>query len=263
MQNQKGPLTALSEERNVAPSSDTRWTIAPKTLLDAATIVTTQAARVGAHVGTHAISTAKIIITAEERLRQRIRAVLRFALATVFFAISGLVSLGANATTAFAKKVNSGRRHHGLRVKVRSPRLRYHHSDSKMTGMASWYGREFNRRRTASGVRFDTHAMMAAHRTLPFGTKVLVTNLQNHKSCVVEITDRGPYAKGRIIDLSYAAAEQLGMTEEGVAPVGLAILGTPGPGVSDDLVSQSKVLEFGHAPASDAHQTFVVDEPAP
>ena len=94
-----------------------------------------------------------------------------------------------------------------------------------MRGVASWYGNEFHNRQTASGVRFDTHAMMAAHRSLPFGTKVRVTNLVNEKSCIVEITDRGPFAKGRIIDLSYAAAEEIGMTETGVANVEIEVLG--------------------------------------
>lgn len=264
MLNSKGRLTAHSEldagtnaqtKRPGNLISDARWN-AQKSLLDAANIVSDQALR----ARNHAVSTAKIIISAEERLRMRIRSILRFTLATVFFAISGLISLGANATTAFAKKASSGKRHHGLRMKAHRATLRYHHS--AMNGMASWYGHQFNHRRTASGVRFDTHAMMAAHRTLPFGTKVLVTNLENHKTCVVEITDRGPYARGRIIDLSYAAAEQLGMTEQGVAPVQLSVLGA-GPSVSDDLASQPDLLNGSNAPVTDVVQTLVVDEPTP
>ena len=264
MLNSKGSLTAHSEldagtnaqvKRPGNLLSDARWN-APKSLLDAANIVSDQALR----ARNHAVTTAKILISAEERLRMRIRSILRFALATVFFAISGLVSLGANATTAFAKKASSGKRHHGLRMKAHRTTHRYHHS--AMNGMASWYGHQFNHRRTASGVRFDTHAMMAAHRTLPFGTKVLVTNLENHKTCVVEITDRGPYARGRIIDLSYAAAQQLGMTEQGVAPVQLSVLGT-GPSVTDDLAAQPQETSFARGPVSDALQTYVVDEPAP
>ena len=89
-------------------------------------------------------------------------------------------------------------------------------------GMASWYGES---QMTASGERFDKHALTAAHRTLPMGTRVRVTNTRNGKSVVVRINDRGPYSKGRIIDLSEAAARQLGMIDAGVAPVQLEVLG--------------------------------------
>ena len=74
-------------------------------------------------------------------------------------------------------------------------------------------------RKTASGERFDQNALTAAHRQLPFGTRVRVTNLRNDKSVVVRINDRGPYAKKRIIDLSKKAAEQLDMLRDGVVPV--------------------------------------------
>ena len=86
-------------------------------------------------------------------------------------------------------------------------------------GQASWYGAKHHGRKTASGERFDQNALTAAHRTLPFGTRVRVTNLRNDKSVVVRINDRGPYAKKRIIDLSKKAAEQLDMLRDGVVPV--------------------------------------------
>ena len=86
-------------------------------------------------------------------------------------------------------------------------------------GMASYYGTRHHGRKTASGERFNQHAMTAAHRTLPFGTRVRVTNLNNQKSVIVRINDRGPYAKGRIIDLSAEAARELNMIRAGVAPV--------------------------------------------
>jgi rare lipoprotein A len=79
-------------------------------------------------------------------------------------------------------------------------------------------------RLTASGERFDMHAMTACHPTLPFGTVVRVLDLRNKKSVVVRINDRGDLAPGRIIDLSYAAAEQLNITEAGLAPVALEII---------------------------------------
>lgn len=86
-------------------------------------------------------------------------------------------------------------------------------------GEASWYGPRFHGRKTASGVRFDQNKLTAAHRFLPLGTEVTVTNLENGQSVQVEINDRGPYIGGRIIDLSKAAARQLGMIHDGVVPV--------------------------------------------
>jgi rare lipoprotein A (peptidoglycan hydrolase) len=86
-------------------------------------------------------------------------------------------------------------------------------------GTASWYGRSHHGRKTASGERYDMNAMTAAHRTLPFNTRARVTNLDTGKSVDVLITDRGPYKRGRIIDLSSRAAQALGMHADGVAPV--------------------------------------------
>ncbi len=94
-----------------------------------------------------------------------------------------------------------------------------------MTGMASWYGPTFHGRRAADGSRFNTDEYTAAHKTYPFGTLVKVTNLRTNKSCVVKITDRGPYAHGRIIDLSKKAAEDIGMLGSGVAKVKLEVVG--------------------------------------
>jgi rare lipoprotein A len=91
-------------------------------------------------------------------------------------------------------------------------------------GMASYYGREFNHRKTASGERFDMNKFTAAHRELPFGTMVKVTNLTNGKSVVVRINDRGPFARGRIIDLSFAAGKALGMMGGGTARVRIEIV---------------------------------------
>jgi len=94
-----------------------------------------------------------------------------------------------------------------------------------LRGMASWYGPGFNGNRSANGEIFNQNALTAAHRNLPFGTQVRVTNLQNGQSVVVRITDRGPYSGRRIIDLSAAAARAVGMLQAGVAPVSLDILG--------------------------------------
>ena len=86
-------------------------------------------------------------------------------------------------------------------------------------GIASWYGDNHHGKTTANGEAFDMNAMTAAHRSLPFGTVVRVTNLTSKRSVKVRINDRGPYANGRIIDLSAQAARQLGITDHGVAPV--------------------------------------------
>lgn len=86
-------------------------------------------------------------------------------------------------------------------------------------GVASWYGPKFHGRLTANGERYDMHGLTAAHRTLPFGTVVEVVNLGNGRRVVVRINDRGPFAHGRIIDLSYAAAQVIGLVGPGTARV--------------------------------------------
>ena len=91
--------------------------------------------------------------------------------------------------------------------------------ESVQQGKASYYGARHHGRKTASGEPFNKNALTAAHRTLPFGTRVRVTNLNNQQSIVVRINDRGPYAKGRIIDLSEQAAREINMIRAGVAKV--------------------------------------------
>ncbi|WP_116138246.1 septal ring lytic transglycosylase RlpA family protein [Trinickia diaoshuihuensis] len=92
-------------------------------------------------------------------------------------------------------------------------------SDFKQVGRASWYGGRFAGRRTASGERYNMHALTAAHKTLPLASYVRVTNMSNNKAVVVKINDRGPYVRGRVIDLSYAAAKLLGLQHAGTARV--------------------------------------------
>jgi rare lipoprotein A len=105
------------------------------------------------------------------------------------------------------------------------------------TGLASWYGPKHQGKRTASGEVFDQNKFTAAHRTLPWGSLVKVTNLDNGKSVHVRINDRGPFTKGRVIDLSRAAARALGMVESGVSPVRMELL-SPGE-MSNDLMLQN------------------------
>ncbi|MGH9481964.1 MAG: septal ring lytic transglycosylase RlpA family protein [Terriglobales bacterium] len=101
-----------------------------------------------------------------------------------------------------------------------SPRAPY------QVGIASWYGAYFQGRETTSGERFNMYAMTAAHRELPLGTRVRVTNLENGRSVVLRINDRGPVPKSRVIDVSYAAAGALRFRVEGLVPVRIEVLRT-------------------------------------
>lgn len=91
-------------------------------------------------------------------------------------------------------------------------------------GRASWYGKLFQGQETASGELFDMNALTCAHRSLPMGSLVQVTNLRNHKSVIVRVNDRGPVPSNRIVDLSYAAAHMLGFGRRGTAPVRLDLI---------------------------------------
>ena len=95
------------------------------------------------------------------------------------------------------------------------------------TGVASWYGRQFHGRKTASGETFDMNAMTAAHRTLPLNCYIRVTNNATGKSVVVKVNDRGPFHGNRVVDLSYGAAKQLGITSAGVAKVSIERVAGP------------------------------------
>ena len=118
------------------------------------------------------------------------------------------ISLASPAAALFAKETPSHK-------------SRTAHS-KQMTGIASYYGGKFHGRRTASGEIFNKNAMTAAHRSLPFGTKVKVTNLRNGRTVLVRVNDRGPHVRGRIIDLSQAAAKKIGL--KGLVRVKLEVL---------------------------------------
>jgi len=95
-------------------------------------------------------------------------------------------------------------------------------------GIASWYGPNFHGKYTSNGEIYNMYAFTAAHKTLPMDTMVKVTNLNNGKSVIVRINDRGPFVKGRIIDLSYVAGKQIGLDKSGIAPVKLTVIGFKG-----------------------------------
>ena len=104
------------------------------------------------------------------------------------------------------------------------------HEGFVQTGTASWYGKDFHGKKTSNGETYDMHAMTAAHKTLPLGVYVKVRNKDNGHETVVRVNDRGPFVKGRIIDLSYAAAKKLGVDIAGTAPVRIEALGYRGSG---------------------------------
>lgn len=103
--------------------------------------------------------------------------------------------------------------------------------EHELTGYASWYAGKFQGRTTANGETFDTNQLTAAHKTLPFNTIVEVTHVENGRSVIVRINDRGPFVTGRVIDLSRAAADAIAMTAQGIARVRLRIVSEPAPPV--------------------------------
>jgi rare lipoprotein A len=128
-----------------------------------------------------------------------------------------VLGLLAGCTSAAQTRTKTTHAHHKP-----SPRISAE-IGSTQRGMATWYGSHGGM--TASGERMKPSAMTAAHRTLPMNTRVKVTHAKTGRSVVVRINDRGPYGKGRIIDLSPAAARQLGIVDEGVAPVVIEVVG--------------------------------------
>ena len=117
----------------------------------------------------------------------------------------------------------------GLLLVASCARIRYKEPSNVQTGMASWYGPDFHGKTTSNREVYNMYDLTAAHRTLPFETFVIVTNLNNGKSVTVRINDRGPFVEGRIIDLSYAAANIIDAIEPGVIPVKLEIIESKSP----------------------------------
>ena len=99
-----------------------------------------------------------------------------------------------------------------------------HNHPHVQIGISSYYGKKFHKKRTASGQIFDMHKISAAHKTLPLGTRIRVTNLKNGRSLTMTIIDRGPFVKGRILDVSYKAAKKLGFVNQGTTKVRIDVL---------------------------------------
>ncbi len=112
---------------------------------------------------------------------------------------------------------------------------------AREVGLGSWYGPRFQGRRTSSGERFNQHALTAAHRTLPFGSRVRVTNVENGQSVELRITDRGPRSPNRIIDISHAAAKEIGLKRQGIGVVQVDLL----PDLGDGILAQQSPARAG------------------
>jgi rare lipoprotein A (peptidoglycan hydrolase) len=144
-----------------------------------------------------------------------------------FIPTSGHNILSSQAAEAAEAPLPPTARSKRTRAKqMRQRSLEVHESTIKKVfrGKASWYGPDFHGKKMANGEVFDQSKFTAAHKTLPLGSKAIVTNLQNGNSVEVEINDRGPYVRERVIDVSYAAAKQLGFVESGTAPVRIELL---------------------------------------
>lgn len=116
-----------------------------------------------------------------------------------------------------------------------------HSKGFKQKGLASWYGKKFHGRKTSNGEIYNMYEISAAHKTLPLGTVVRVTNLNNGNTIDVRINDRGPFIRGRIIDLSYAAAKKMGIVGPGTAPVEVVALGMASKGSGARAAAKSYV----------------------
>jgi len=129
-------------------------------------------------------------------------------------AVAGLIALSAKTEARSS-------------ASIQPPRASVVPKEESETGVASWYGEEFQGNETANGEIYDLNGLTAAHPTLPFGTKVRVTNLDNSRNILLRINDRGPYIGERLIDVSWAAAKRLGFVESGTTRVRVEVVSRP------------------------------------
>ena len=142
----------------------------------------------------------------------------------VIFALSAAVIYGCGTTEQSAPATPSSQNTYEVYGKQYQPIDSA--SGFRQQGVASWYGEQFHEKKTANGEIYNMYAMTAAHKTLPFGTMVEVINVENKKTTIVRINDRGPFCRGRIIDLSHSAAKKIDMIKNGTAAVEITALGT-------------------------------------
>lgn len=147
---------------------------------------------------------------------KKIKCKLLFFIAPLIFCL--LIACGPKHRIIFEKPIPPPE-------KKERPIIEKRESSEVQYGVASWYGGEFHGRSTSSGEIYDMHQLTCAHNTLPLGTMVMVTNLENGRSIELKVNDRGPFVKERIIDLSYAAAQILGVWEKGTAFVKVEVIG--------------------------------------
>ena len=144
--------------------------------------------------------------------------------------LTAIVMIGLGGCTPkkkrYKKASKATMRTYCVRGKTYSPS--YVRVGQKMRGISSWYGPKFHGKMTSNGERYNMHARTAAHKTWPMNTMVKVTNLQNGKSTIVRINDRGPFVRGRIIDCSYTAGKEIGLDRMGIARVQIEVLGFAG-----------------------------------
>jgi rare lipoprotein A len=133
-------------------------------------------------------------------------------------------------------------------------------SEVSYTGLASWYGPRFHGKRTANGEVYNQHALTAAHKTLPLGSRAIVTNLNTGQSIEVRINDRGPFIQGRVIDLSHAAARRVGVLGPGVAPVKVEVVSLEGRTIAQEVVPPSAYAVLLASSTDEAEAMAVMDE---
>lgn len=149
----------------------------------------------------------------------------RFHRSTLHAVMLGMLGMGAGYAIAETDKPDSDSRKATSKASAAKPKL--DRSGKPQTGEASFYAPKFYGKKMADGTPMDPNSNVAASKTLPFGTKARVTNLDNGKSAIVEIRDRGPFVPGRIVDVSPKTAKKLDMQEEGVAPVRVTPIDIP------------------------------------
>ncbi len=171
--------------------------------------------------------------------------------ASLFFLLIALLASGMTFTgcsskqrTVKSSKYTSKSRHkstmRSYRVHGRSYRPTYVRVGQVMKGISSWYGPNFHGKQTSNGERYNMHARTAAHKTWPMDTMVKVINLQNGKSTIVRINDRGPFVRGRIIDCSYTAGKEIGLDRMGIAKVSIQVVGFAGKVQSAATIAKRK-----------------------
>jgi rare lipoprotein A (peptidoglycan hydrolase) len=145
-------------------------------------------------------------------------------------AVAGLIALSAKSEARSS-------------VSSLAPRPKIVPKEEPRTGEASWYGEEFEGNTTASGETYDSNGLTAAHPSLPFGTTVRVTNLNNRRNILLRINDRGPYIGRRLIDVSWRAAQRLGFVDSGTTPVSVEVVTRPSSKPRSDiaLLSQTRL----------------------